>query len=145
NPALARMFGYASPEELIASVGDIGRQVYADPDQGRHFFRQLTDAGVVYRFEVEVLRKDGSRFWITQNGRAVRDDAGDVVHFEGTMEDITERKRAEEALRASEERYRLLFERNLAGVVVSTPEGRVLDCNDALVRMLGCDSREEIL
>lgn len=75
----------------------------------------------------------------------LRDQTGNITGAVGVALDITERKKAEEGLRESEERYRLLFERNLAGVFRSTPEGRILDCNDACFRMFGCDSREEFL
>jgi PAS domain S-box-containing protein len=63
----------------------------------------------------------------------------------GSAEDITDRKKAEEELRASEHSYRMLFERNLAGVFRTTPEGRVIDCNEAFARILGYDSRREVL
>ena len=71
--------------------------------------------------------------------------SGEPIGIVTYCEDISDRKRAEEALRTSEERYRLLFERNLAGVYRATPEGRLLECNDAFARILGYTSREEVL
>jgi len=99
NPALARIKGYDSPAELIAAVGDIGRQSYVDAQRRLEFKLQLEEHGVVNGFEYEVFRKDGKRVWLSTNARAVRDSQGSVIYYEGTVEDITQRKRLEEQLR----------------------------------------------
>src|SRR5207253_4456786 len=67
NPALARMYGYGSPEELMASVSDIGHQVYVDPNSRLEFKRQMEEKGVVEGFEYRVYRKDGSKIWLSEN------------------------------------------------------------------------------
>jgi two-component system cell cycle sensor histidine kinase/response regulator CckA len=95
NPALARMCGYSSPEEMIRSVRDIGREIYVDPNCREEFKRLIELRGVVESFEYQVRRKDGAAIWISVNARAVRDATGKIVSYEGTIEDITERKRAE--------------------------------------------------
>ena len=101
NPALARTFGYDSPEELIAGITDIEQSIYVDPKR-REDFKQLIEAqGSVELFEYEIFRKDKSRLWLCENSRVVRDDSGKVSYYEGTVEDITERKRVEEVERAS--------------------------------------------
>ncbi len=99
NPALARIKGYDSPAELIVAVGDIGRQSYVDAQRRLEFKSQLEEHGVVNGFEYEVFRKDGKRVWLSTNARAVRDSHGSVIYYEGTVEDITQRKRLEEQLR----------------------------------------------
>ena len=108
NPALARMYRFASPEELIHSRQDISRQLYIDPTRREEFKRQLEEQGAVRGFEHEVFRKDGSRLWISVNARTVRDEQGAIQYYEGTAQDITERKAAEEKLKASSEQLRAL-------------------------------------
>ncbi len=96
NPALARMYGYASSEELMASVTDIGQQVYVDPHSRAEFKRRMEENDVVEGFEYQVYRKDGNRIWLSENARAVRDGSGRILYYEGTVEEITARKRAEQ-------------------------------------------------
>ncbi len=99
NPALAHMHGFDSPDELICSCRDISREIYVDPARREKFKRLLEGRGVVQGFEHETFRKDGSKIWISVNARAVRDDTGRVLYYEGTAQDITERKKAQEASR----------------------------------------------
>jgi PAS domain S-box-containing protein len=98
NPALARMLGFASAAELTAAVSDIGRELYASPEARAEFRRTLEQQGWVRGFECEARRRDGGLFWVSLSGRAVRDAAGQLRHFEGIIEDITKRKEAEAAL-----------------------------------------------
>ncbi len=95
NPALARMCGYSSPEEMIRSVKDVRGELYADAQRREEFRRLMEERGVVEKFEYQLRRKDGTKIWISENARAVLDPAGAIASYEGTMEDITERKRAE--------------------------------------------------
>jgi PAS domain S-box-containing protein len=99
NPALAHMHGFDSPEELIRSCRDISHQIYAHPEQREEFKRLLDLHGVVRGYEHESLRKDGSKIWISVNARAVTDQTGKILYYEGTTQDITERKRAQEESR----------------------------------------------
>jgi len=92
NPALARMHGYDSPEEMIAGVTDLGHQVFVDQQQRREFQQDLEKHGVVRDREYEVHRRDGSKFWISVNARAVRDETGAINYYEGFIQDITERR-----------------------------------------------------
>jgi PAS domain S-box-containing protein len=112
NPALARMFGFESPEEMIASVQDIGRQGYVIPEKREQLKRLLDSQESVRRFEAECYRKDGSVFWTSLDAHAVRDAGGTLLYYEGINHDITEIVRAREALaRSHEELEKLVRER----------------------------------
>ncbi len=104
NPAFARIYGYDSPEEMISAIHDIQEQLYVNPEVRQLFKQSLSAAGEVRNFEMQNWHRDGHPIWITTNARVIRDTCGKIVAFEGTIEDITERKRAEAALRKSEER-----------------------------------------
>ncbi|MGC2282604.1 MAG: PAS domain S-box protein [Candidatus Acidiferrales bacterium] len=95
NPALARMCGYSSPEEMILSIQDMSQDLYADPQARVEFKRRMMEHGSVESFEYQLRRKDGARIWVSENARAVRVSNGEIVAYEGSMEDITERKRSE--------------------------------------------------
>jgi PAS domain S-box-containing protein len=109
NPALARIHGYDSPEELIHTVTDIGAQLYVDSSLRSELTRLLTEREVVRGFEAQVYSKDGSRIWISLNIKAVHDTDGRLLLYEGTIQDITERKRTEEKVRLYEEQLRSLI------------------------------------
>lgn len=143
NPALARMLGYESREELLDSINDIGRQVYVDPEVRRQSSDLLVTQGQVHNREIQLVRRDGRRIWASENARAVRDAQGALLYFEGTLLDVTERKRAEDALRHSEERYRTLVDQSQDGVFLAQ-DGRYLYVNQAFAHMLGYSQREMI-
>jgi two-component system, sensor histidine kinase and response regulator len=98
NMALARIYGYETPGELIDSRTDIAHQLYVDPSRREEFARLLQLTDKVDHFESQVYRKDGSVIWISENARAVRSSSGELLYYEGTVEDVTARKRAEEKL-----------------------------------------------
>ena len=108
NPALARMYGYDSPEDMIASITNIASQLYVDPRRRDEFIRLMQEQEKLTGFEALVYRKDGSFIWISENVRTRRDQAGVLIGYEGTVEHITERKLAEERLRATLEEVRTL-------------------------------------
>lgn len=99
NPALARIYGYASPQELIIGLRDIEHQLYVDPERRAEFMRTMAEVGSVSNFESRVYRRDGQVIWISENARTVRDDAGTLLFYEGTVEAITERKLYEAEIR----------------------------------------------
>jgi len=145
NPAMARIFGYSSPDEMVADVTNIGHQLYVN-SRDRHRFQQLLEKDeVVEGFESQFYRKDGSALWGSLNVRTVKDSAGNVLFYEGTLEDITARKTAEEDLKKSEEKYRNIFENALEGIFQITPEGRYLSVNPALARIHGFNSPDEMI
>ena len=110
NPALARMLGYGSTDEFVASITDSGNQLWQDPNQRLAFRGLLEEQLVVRGYECQFLRRDGKVIWVSLNSQRVSGPDGKTLYFEGFIEDITERKQATEALRKSEERYRNLVE-----------------------------------
>src|SRR5262245_53584461 len=91
NPALARIYGFDSPQQLIETLQDIRCQLYVDPTRREEFMRIVKARGSISGFESQVYRKNGDIIWISENSRAVVDETGRVLHYEGTVEDITER------------------------------------------------------
>jgi Amt family ammonium transporter len=104
NPALARIYGYDSPETLIAGLRNISRQLYVDPDRRRQFRQALESHETVLNFESRVYRADGSIIWISENARVVRDARGTPQYYEGTVVDISERREQEAMLQAAHEK-----------------------------------------
>ncbi len=98
NASMAKIFGYDSPEELIGSITDIGRQVYAEPAERLKLAEILRGKGHVENYEFQVLRKDREVIWVSANIRVVKNQAGEFQYYEGTLEDISARKRSEEQL-----------------------------------------------
>jgi len=98
NPSLARIYGFDSPDELIGTLSDIGRQLYIDERKRGEFIGEMEQAGRVSNFEAQIRRKDGSVIWISENAREVRDDDGTLLFYEGTVEDVTARKDAQNQL-----------------------------------------------
>ncbi|MDQ2938778.1 MAG: PAS domain S-box protein, partial [Acidobacteriota bacterium] len=128
NPSMVRILGYDSPEEVITTFTDVGHQLYVNPEVCAEFTRTLNEGGVVQGAEFEAYRKDGQRIWLSLNMRSISDEKGAESWCEGAVEDITERRRAEDDLRESEERYRdlvenahdLIYEHDLKGNYTST-------------------------
>ncbi|PKO54733.1 MAG: GGDEF domain-containing protein [Betaproteobacteria bacterium HGW-Betaproteobacteria-2] len=92
NPALARLYGYSTPNELISNLNDIENQLYVDRNKRKEFSELMKLRGRVTNFESQVYRRDGSVIWISENARSVKDSHGNLLYYEGTVEDITERK-----------------------------------------------------
>jgi PAS domain S-box-containing protein len=110
NPALARMLGFESPDDLLSGVHNIARELHVCPERRSEFERLLIRQGSVEGFECQVYRKGGGIIWISLTARAVRDAGGTLLYFEGTVQDITRRKQMEEALQNSEALYHSLVE-----------------------------------
>jgi|CXWL01.1.fsa_nt_gi PAS domain S-box-containing protein len=142
NNALAETLGYSSVEELLAvNIADF----YLLTGQREELICKYENSGSAIDSELQWKRKDGSPIWIQLTSQAIKGAGGETGYFEGFVLDITERKKAEAYLHESEDRYRQLFDRNLAGVYRSTLDGRALECNDAFVNMYGYASKQEML
>ncbi len=143
NNAMARILGHESAEELMAQLTDHLGWGYADP-VGRAEFRRLVEReGVVRGLEYEVLRRDGSRRWVSDNARAVRNAEGIIQYYEGTLTDITERRQLEGELRETEDRYRIAAE-SVSDVIVTIDQDSriILFANNAVEKVFGYSSSE---
>jgi PAS domain S-box-containing protein len=118
NPSFARMFGFASPEDMMRDVTDIGLQLYVNPGDRERLKRLLVQHGVAEGFEVQLYRKDKSTFWVSINAHTIHDPDGNILYYEGTNEDISQRKKSEMALEESEAKYRSVVENSLVGFYI---------------------------
>ena len=137
NAALARIYGYADPEELMDSLTDISRRLYVQEGRRDEFVRVMQEHDTISGFESQVYRKDGSVIWISENCRGVRDAQGRLVYYEGTVEDITQRRQAEENLKNSETLYHSLVETLPQNIFRKDLEGRFTFANQQFCKMLG--------
>ncbi|HEY4900273.1 MAG TPA: PAS domain S-box protein [Terriglobales bacterium] len=145
SPNVESMFGYSVEEVYENPAGLLLERIH--PENWQRFIaglQALFSEGKPFDEEFRAQRKDGRWIWVRD--RAIRTHSEDgVMYADGVLSDITERKEAELARIESDQRYRLLFERNLAGIFRAEVGGKLLDCNPALVRMLGYDSAEELV
>lgn len=158
NPALAQIYGYDSPEELIASVNDIEWQLYVLPHRRQEFFALMEQYGTVSEFESEVYRRDGSIIWISEDARTVFDASDEVLYYQGFAEDITLRRlvdverlrftndletaliaeeKLNEALSESENRLSQLLEAVPVGIFVVDAVGKPCYMNSWAQKILG--------
>ncbi len=107
NPALARIYGYDSPQEMIESITNISEQLYVDPEKRTEFKALLKQQDTVKDFEYRCYCKDGSIIWTEIDARVVKDSSGQVLYYEGIVQDITERKRREDELRRQLEELKI--------------------------------------
>jgi sigma-B regulation protein RsbU (phosphoserine phosphatase) len=142
NAALARIYGYASPEELIHSVTDIGRRLYTQEGRRDEFIRTMQEHDVITGFESQTYQKDGTVIWISENCRAVRDSQGKLLYYEGTVEDITQRRQAEENVRNSEALYHSLVQTIPQNIFRKDTDGRFTFANQQFCRGLGLPLEE---
>jgi PAS domain S-box-containing protein len=98
NPALARIMGYDTPQALIDGIGDITHSIYVHPAARAEYQLLMHRDGMVREFEYQVRARDGTVLWLSDSATAVRDEAGQVIRYEGTVRDITDQKRAEDAI-----------------------------------------------
>jgi PAS domain S-box-containing protein len=160
NLALVEMLGYPSREEYLAI--DLANP-YVDAQDRVRWQALMEQEGVVRDFETRLRRYDGTVIWANDTARAVKDERGQMLYYEGSLEDITERKQTAEQLRSyrehleeeveertaelrkSEERYRTLFDGVPVGLYRTTPEGQFLDLNLAAVQLVGYQSLDELM
>ena len=142
NPMLAKIYGFGSPEDLVQVLSDVSRQLYVDPARREEFVRQMREKDLIQGFESQVYNARGEIIWIAENARAVRDAEGRVRYYEGTVEDITERKRAELAVREAERRFRSIWEKSADGMRLTDKDGILRAVNPAYCRIVGMTEAE---
>jgi PAS domain S-box-containing protein len=121
NKAMAKIYGYDSPADMVESVLDIPSQIYVTPENRKYFIEALKKNGDVEDFEQQNYRKDGSAIWTSTNARAFHKSDGTIEYYIGFVQDITGRKQTETALGESNERYRTLVEQMPAAVYLDAP------------------------
>src|SRR5581483_7641931 len=142
NPALARIFGYDSPAQMLTETRDCrASELYADAEQVARLYEELHARGHFENQRVRVRRRDGSSAWISENARIVRDAGGHSLFYEGSIVDITAQIEAETRLRQSEALYKTLIENCRDGVFLVLHD-RVLFANQALADILGYSAEE---
>jgi PAS domain S-box-containing protein len=138
NPALAKMYGYDSPEELIKSRTNISTDSYFDASERNNFLRMMDIHGFVKGYEYEVKHKDGHKIWFYEDAKAVKDSNGKIQYFEGFVIDITERKLVEQQLQQNEQKYKALFYDSPLGYLI-IQDGKFSDCNKVSETLMGGD------
>ncbi|MFW9991257.1 MAG: PAS domain S-box protein [Candidatus Odinarchaeota archaeon] len=142
NPALLEIMGIKLPDGDQKGILD---QIGADIGYDRQrFMRTIEREGVITGLETKIKRNDGTEIAVRENAKAILDENGRIAYYEGSVEDITELKRAEESLLMSEKRYRSLFENVPMGLYRTTPDGEILEANPALLRMFQFSSLDEL-
>ncbi|MFC1884566.1 PAS domain S-box protein [Thermodesulfobacteriota bacterium] len=107
NPAMVQILGYPNRETFIARKAEA---LYAEPEERDVWQDQMKKSGDVHSYETKLLKYDRTEIWVENSARAVIDDFGKVLYYEGSVKDTTDRRRAETALKKSEEQFRALYE-----------------------------------
>jgi sigma-B regulation protein RsbU (phosphoserine phosphatase) len=142
NPALTRIYGYNDREEMMSKISDIATLLYVNPNRRAEFVRLMKERDVVQDFEAQIFRKDGTIIWISENARAVKDAQGNILFYEGMVEDITARKEAEEKLRFSEMRFRSIWQKSFEGMRLTDEQGLMVAVNPAFCQIVGLPAEE---
>ncbi len=138
NPALARLYGYSNPTELIADLSDIKHRLYVQPGRRDDFLQLIASEGEVINFESEVYRRNGSRIWISENAHAVFGADGELIFYEGTVRDITSRKATEDRLRM----LAMVFSNSNEAIIVTDANNRIIATNPAFTELTGYSEAE---
>jgi PAS domain S-box-containing protein len=144
NPALARMMGYDTPENLIGGVNDIARTVYVDPTLRAEYQARMQRDGMVREFEYQVRQRDGGILWLSDSATSVRDETGQVVRYEGTVRDITDQKRAEDAIAEGRRLLQEVIDTVPAVINVKDKELRYILMNRYMAGIFGIEPTDAI-
>ncbi len=141
NKATETVTGYLRDEIIGSDFSDY----FTEPVKAKEGYRQVFKEGFVRDYTLEIQHKDGHVTPVLYNASVYRDESGNVVGVFAAARDITEYKKAEDALRESEEKYRDIFEESFDGLFITSPEGKILDMNKKGIEMFGYNTKEEIL
>jgi PAS domain S-box-containing protein len=143
NPALAKMLGYNSPDEFKGALTDIPQQLYVEPERRSEFMNLLEKDGVLSGFQCDLFRKDGSIIQVSMNARAVRESDLTTLYYEGTVEDITEQKKAEDELRRLNEFNKAIINNAPVAIFTLDQQGVITSVNPALAELSGLGPQAE--
>ena len=141
NPAAIKMTGYSSFEELSQQNLANGNAILSKETRST-FKKHIENNGQVVGFENVWIKKDGSPLFVRENARGIRDQEGNIIYYEGTVEDITEQVQAKSALRKSEERFRNIFDSGAIGIALVGPDRKFASVNPRFCSMLGYEEEE---
>jgi PAS domain S-box-containing protein len=144
NPALARIMGYATPPDLINGIGDVTYTVYVDPQARAEYGRLMLRDGMVREYEYQVRARDGAVLWLSDSASAVRNEAGEIVRYEGTVRDITDQKRAEDAIAEGRRLLQMVIDTVPAVINVKDKELRYVLMNRYMAGIFGIEPGDAI-
>lgn len=144
NPALARMMGYDSPQQLIEGITDIAESIYVDPAARDEYLLRMRRDGMVREYEYQVRQRGGGVLWLSDSATAIRDEAGRVLRHEGTVRDITDQRRAERALADSRRQLQTVIDSVPAVINVKDTNFRYLLMNRYMARIFDVDPDEAL-
>ena len=144
NPALARIMGYETPEALIGGVNDVAHAVYVNPGLRAEYKERMQRDGMVREFEYQVRRRDGSLLWLSDSATAARDETGEIIRYEGTVRDITDQKRAEDAIAEGRRLLQEVIDTVPAVINVKNREMRYVLMNRYMAGIFGIEPADAI-
>ena len=144
NPALARIMGYDTPEDLIRGIGDITESIYVHPAARAEFQRLMRRDGMVREFEYQAHQRGGAIRWLSDSATIVRDQSGEIVRYEGTVRDITDQKRAEDAIAEGRRLLQQVIDTVPAVINVKDKELRYLLMNRYMAGIFGVEPADAI-
>jgi PAS domain S-box-containing protein len=144
NPALARIMGYDSSDDLIRGIGDITQTIYVDPKARAEYLSRMERQGTVREFEYQARHRDGSILWLSDSAAAVRDENGLIVRYEGVVRDITDQRRAEEAIAEGRRLLQLVVDTVPAVINVKNADLRYVLMNRYMAGIFGIEPADAI-
>jgi PAS domain S-box-containing protein len=144
NPALARMMGYATPQDLIDGIDDVASNVYVDRAARTEYQRLMDRDGLVRDYEYQVRSRSGAVLWLSDSASAVRDENGEVIRYEGTVRDITDQKRAEDAIAEGRRLLQMVIDTVPAVINVKDHDLRYVLMNRYMAGIFGIEPHEAL-